>query len=86
MKMNKNYLEIGHDIVERHMNENIDIKKELEKASEGMSKMDKVVFYSHINSLYLNVLVNRLDYVGEEGERKALESRLIIKNLIENER
>lgn len=44
----------------------------------GKDIVDKRKFYSHMNALFLNVLLNRLSEVGHIGEAVSLECRKIL--------
>ena len=65
------------------LQDNADIKKELQEAGNNItSKEDKRFFYRHMNTLFLNVLLNRLDELGESAEQRSLEARKEIVNII----
>lgn len=59
------------------------LKTLLVNAAEGIpDDKTKKEFYRHINSLFLNILLNRLDEVGKEGKQRAVNARNIIVGLI----
>jgi len=59
------------------------IEKELQEAGNGIvSKEDKRQFYRHMNTLFLNVMVNRLDEFGKSAEQRSLDARKEIVNII----
>jgi hypothetical protein len=62
---------------------NIDLKNELTNSAKGIEdkKLQKE-FYRHMNTLFLNVLLNRLDEVGQDKEERAINARKDIVDLI----
>jgi hypothetical protein len=61
----------------------INLKDELSKSAKDIT--DKKVrreFYRHMNTLFLNILLNRLDEVGQEKEDRAFKARNNIVELI----
>ncbi len=63
----------------------INLKNEIEKSAESITDLrTKKEFYQHINTLFLNVLLNRLDTVGKIGEQRAIEARKILVKLIQS--
>jgi len=53
----------------------------IEKGSKCDSSTQRE-FYRHMNSLFLNVLLNRLDELGEKAEARSLEARMIIAEIL----
>lgn len=73
------------DEVERiiFLEDNVDLKDELSKsAKEITDKRVRREFYRHMNTLFLNILLNRLDEVGREKEERAFSARKDIVELI----
>lgn len=73
------------DEVERiiFLEDNVDLKDELSKsAKEITDKRVRREFYRHMNTLFLNILLNRLDEVGQEKEERAFSARKDIVELI----
>lgn len=63
----------------------INLKSEIEKCAENITDIrTKKEFYQHINTLFLNVLLNRLDSVGKLGEQRTIEARKILVKLIQS--
>lgn len=61
------------------------LKIEIEKLAENIVDIrTKKEFYQHVNTLFLNVLLNRLDSVGKLGEQRTIESRKILVKLIQS--
>ena len=57
--------------------------KELQEAGNSISsKEDKRLFYRHMNALFLNIMVNRLDELGKSAEQRSLDARKEIVNII----
>jgi hypothetical protein len=62
---------------------NIDLKDVLNKSADGITdKRARRDFYRHMNILFLNVLLNRLDEVGPDKEDIAINARKRIVELI----
>ncbi|KAA6347803.1 hypothetical protein EZS27_004756 [termite gut metagenome] len=61
---------------------NIDIQKELDESGKDIPKEGKRPFYSHMNALFLNVILNRLDELGPKVEPRAFEARKKIVEII----
>ncbi|MDR1676513.1 MAG: hypothetical protein LBR86_08615 [Tannerella sp.] len=64
---------------------NLDLKDELNKSAKDIPKTDKRArreFYRHMNTLFLNILLNRLDEVGPDKEERAIDARINIVDLI----
>jgi hypothetical protein len=59
-----------------------DLTAEIQKSGEIASKETRREFYRHMNSLFLNILLNRLDELDKSAEQRSLEARKIIVNLI----
>ena len=63
----------------------MNLKEELIKAGEGITdRITKRDFYRHMNALFLNVLLNRLDEIDRDKEPIVMECRYIICELIDN--
>jgi hypothetical protein len=65
---------------------NINLKDELIKSAKSIiditDKRARRELYRHMNTLFLNILLNRLDEVGPEKEERAFEARSNIVELI----
>ena len=61
-----------------------DLEQEIKKSGENVTSENKREFYRHMNSLFLNVLLNRLNELGETAETRAIEARKIIYNIIKS--
>jgi lipoate-protein ligase A len=62
---------------------NINLKDELSKSAKDITdKKARKEFYRHMNALFLNILLNRLDEVGVEKEERAFSARNDIVELI----
>jgi hypothetical protein len=77
-------LQTGHEKVEEIMsdvNDTIDLENFITDSSIGIS--NKIKFYLHMNSLFLNVLLNRIGVeFGKKSEEKAILCRnIIVKNI-----
>ena len=62
----------------------LDIRKELNDASNDVPNEMKREFYRHMNSLFLNVLVNRVEDLGKEAETKSIKAKKIILEIMNN--
>jgi hypothetical protein len=85
MILNSDQFKKAADEVERiiSLDNGINLKNELTQAAEGITdSRTRREFYRHMNTLFLNVLVNRLNEVGLVKEQRAIESRRIIVELI----
>jgi len=61
----------------------IDLHAELEHAISGITDRRAIrEFYRHMNTLFLNVLLNRLDDVGRDKEQRVIDARRIIVELL----
>ncbi|HRZ32506.1 MAG TPA: hypothetical protein P5335_09235 [Flavobacterium sp.] len=61
---------------------NADLMSEINNSSSTIPVEKRREFYRHMNSLFLNVLLNRLDGLGAGAEQRAIEARRIIVNII----
>ena len=84
------YYEIGNEEVDRIMNlpyDSIDInlKDEILKPNINIPEKFKEDYYSHLNALFLNVLLNRLNSYSniEKAENRALDARKSTNNIIQ---
>ena len=59
-----------------------DLETEIRNSSNDIPLDNKRDFYRHMNSLFLNVLLNRLGSTPAGTEQKAIESRRIIVNIL----
>lgn len=62
--------------------DNIDISDILIKSGNDIPKKSKIKFYRHMNSLFLNILLNRLDDLGKKAEQRSINARLKIVEII----
>jgi hypothetical protein len=53
----------------------VDIQTELDESGKDIPTKGKRQFYNHMNALFLNVVLNRLDELGPEVKPRALEAR-----------
>ena len=58
------------------------IEGEIRNSSSKIPIEKKREFYRHMNSLFLNVLLNRLDSTPSGTEKKVIESRRVIVNIL----
>jgi hypothetical protein len=58
------------------------LEEEIVNSCNDISLYNRREFYRHLNSLFLNVLLNRLDSVPKGTEQKVVESRRIIVNIL----
>jgi hypothetical protein len=60
-----------------------DIRTELEKATQDINDNEtKRSFYNHLSSLFLNVMLNRLEELGNDAKDKSTRARQVINDLI----
>jgi hypothetical protein len=65
------------------LNSNVNLKNELQQSIATIAdKRTQRELYRHMNALFLNVLLNRLDEVGKEKEEIAIKARQDIVELI----
>ena len=76
------YYKASYDVVEHIMHNDCDIREEIEKTMSKVSDRFKRKYYCHINTLFANVLMNRLSEFGVDGEKKSTKARTIICELI----
>lgn len=60
------------------------IESEIERAAQDIPSEKKRAFLNHMNSLFLNILLNRLDELGESARNKSFKARKAIKNKFDN--
>jgi len=71
------------DVVERIINDpSLNIEEEIRNSSNNIAIENKRQFYRHMNALFLNVLLNRLDSTPKDSEERAIESRRVICQII----
>ena len=58
------------------------IKTTLREAVKGINKRDERTFYNLMGSLFLNVMINRLNELGENAKKYAIIAREIIAELM----
>jgi hypothetical protein len=61
---------------------NIDIQTELDESGKDIPTEGKRQFYNHMNALFLNVILNRLDELGPKVKPRAFEARRKIVEII----
>jgi hypothetical protein len=60
-----------------------DIEVELENSTQDMTDNEKKrSFYNHLSSLFLNVMLNRLEELGNDAKDKSTRARQVINDLI----
>jgi len=86
MNLNLEQFRKAYDTVEEIVNKegDFEIKPILICAGKDIPKQSKKEFYLHMNSLFLNVLVNRLTFLDKNAEVKAIESKMIISQIIKD--
>lgn len=62
--------------------ENSNLETEINKSGLTIPNEKKREFFRHMNSLFLNILLNRLDELGSSAEQRSIEARRIIVNII----
>lgn len=62
--------------------DNADLTVEINNSSSTIPVEKRREFYRHMNSLFLNVLLNRLDGLGAGAEQRAIDARRIIVSII----
>jgi hypothetical protein len=76
---------LASEIVEKVIREiNInDIENKLKELTMDIKSDRRPAFFNHVNSLFLNVLLNRLDEpgFGEEAKEKATKARKVLNTL-----
>jgi hypothetical protein len=83
-RVNFNIFSVARDIVEQILKDDNEttIRQKILDAEKNIQEDMKRDFYRHMSSLFLNVLLNRLDETSDSSERKSLESRKIIAEII----
>jgi len=86
MILNFEYFTKAAPEVERIINlpESADLKTALRNASNGVDEKYLKEYYLHMNSLFLNIILNRVQELGKEAEERAFTCREIIVELIKN--
>lgn len=59
-----------------------DLKSELIKSAEEISAEKKKEYFRHMNSLFLNILLNRLNEFGPDVEERTVNARRTVVELI----
>jgi hypothetical protein len=79
------YFKKAAEEVERIINldNNADFRTELRSAAFDIDDNIKPEFYRHMNTLFLNVILNRTVELGAEAEEKAYRCRELIVELIQ---
>lgn len=62
--------------------DNADLKTEIIKSAEGVPTKKKKEYYRHMNSLFLNILLNRLNEFGPDVEVRTINARRTLVELI----
>lgn len=80
-----NEFEQASEIVERILSQTCidNIETELRQSATSISVERQRAYYNHINSLFLNVLLNRLDEpgIGNDAREKSIRARQILNTL-----
>lgn len=58
------------------------IQSEIELATTTFNEKTKRAFYNHISRLFLNVMLNRLEELGNDAKDKSIRARQAIISLI----
>jgi hypothetical protein len=78
-------VQIGNHLVDRIIKEaDIDIEREITSIVKNIPDNLKRKFYQHINSLILNVLVNKLSEISEDAIPRIHACNDIVKELMKN--
>jgi hypothetical protein len=81
--LNFEWFENAANVVERIINDHsLNIEEEIRNSSNNISIENKRQFYRHMNALFLNVLLNRLNSTPKDSEERAIESRRVICQII----
>ena len=62
------------------------VKTELEEATNEVAAEKKRDFYGHMSRLFLNVMLNRMNELGEKAKTNAIIARQMITELIQEQR
>jgi hypothetical protein len=85
MILNFNEFKLASEIVEKIIKEiNInDVENSLKELTKDIKPDRRTAFFNHVNSLFLNVLLNRLDEpgFGEGAKEKATKARKVLNTL-----
>jgi hypothetical protein len=84
MKITIEELQLGTQIFNNIIENDLDIENELLLAVEKVNPKTKRQFLSHISTLFLNVMLNGFTEFGKYGETKSIEARKIIIKLMDN--
>ncbi|MDR2120109.1 MAG: hypothetical protein LBP64_04450 [Tannerella sp.] len=85
MALTSELIKCAVDEVERiiSLEGEVDLKCELTDSIKGIEdKKLRKEFYRYMNMLFLNILLNRLDEVGQDKEERAINARKDIVDLI----
>ena len=83
MLLKEFHYSMAHNIVEDIIKDNFQYTEEMlinSTESFGNNQIRKA-YYNHINSLFLNIFLNRLDEVGLNNKENIIKARKITKNL-----
>lgn len=61
---------------------NADLKQALQDAANGVEHKYLREYYIHMNSLFLNIILNRVQELGKDAEERAFTCREIIVELL----
>jgi hypothetical protein len=61
---------------------NSNLETEIKNSGSKIPVEKRREFFRHMNSLFLNILLNRLDELGSDAEQRSIEARRIIVNII----
>ena len=84
MILNFEQFQIAAEVVERIINveEVNNLDEVIRNSSNEIPTEKRREFYRHMNSLFLNVLLNRLDSTPEGTEQKTIQARRIIVTIL----
>ena len=77
---------LANEIIENVM-ENIniaDIETTITTSSKDIQEEKRNTFFNHLNTLFLNVFLNRVDEFGEKGKEKAQKARKVCNSLMKS--
>jgi len=62
----------------------INLREEIENSGRDIEDAaTRREYYRHMSSLFLNILLNRLDHLRQGSEQRAIDARMIIVQLLE---
>jgi len=61
---------------------NSNLETEINNSGSTIPVEKRREFFRHMNSLFLNILLNRLDELGSDAEQRSIDARRIIVNII----